>query len=51
MHSTLHAVYNAVKELEQFEYIDTGNSVIINGNKETYIVETVLKIQKIKISK
>ena len=43
MHSTLHAVYNAVKELEQFEYIDTGNSVIINGNKETYIVETVLK--------
>ena len=33
MHSTLYTVYDATKELDTFSYIDTGNSVIINGDK------------------
>lgn len=43
MHSTLYAVYDATKELDTFSYIDTGNSVIINGDKESYVIETTLK--------
>ncbi len=42
-HSMMYASYSAVEELDDIEYTDTGNSIIINSDAQSYLVELLPK--------
>lgn len=42
-HSLVYASYNAVEELDEAEYTDTGSSVIINTDADTLLLELLPK--------